>query len=168
MALHVHLGIAEGATRAHRHRWSSTTSHEHFELPASVQNDSQTAHSGAQSCLFQKEQQSSNENYAGCNTATRQAQHDTRRRRIPTQLALHGEIKMRITYDYLPSSFFIPTSLEITISGARIDWFFLVSFQKKKSFNVYQGFDFIKGSTFFHETSLKFHEISTISFHMLW
>jgi hypothetical protein len=31
-----------------------------------------------------------------------------------------------------------------------------------------QGFDFIKGSTFFHETSLKFHEISTISFHMLW
>ncbi len=33
---------------------------------------------------------------------------------------------------------------------------------------VFQGFDFIKGSTFFHETSLKFHEVSTISFHMLW
>jgi hypothetical protein len=34
--------------------------------------------------------------------------------------------------------------------------------------HFFQGFDFIKGSTFFHETSLKFHEISTISFHMLW
>ena len=71
------------------------------------------------------------ENRAGCNTATRQAQHDTRRRRIATQLALHWGIKVQITYDLSALKFlllYIYLSAKCTIFlGIEIDFDFCFS-----------------------------------------